>query len=203
MTQRRFQCYHLSCLLASAMTINQSSNIPGNYNVRPEFETPELWSLQDIQATVDDHKAGVSGTVEHAQQLLDNNREVTRDTGEEQQYQRLRFNTSDLKVRFEGVRQSRALCRINLLPVTHVLVDTWMLTVKLVYNLSNVPDDLKWTTNTHDTIYTHFQGITNNIYGFGRLLLLHFLPIHHPSTHITARPHSFLPVLMTGERVST
>ena len=27
----------------------------------------------------------------------------------------------------------RALCRIKLLPVTHVLVDTWMLTVKLVY----------------------------------------------------------------------
>ena len=51
------------------------------------------------------------------------------------------------------------------LPVTHVLVDKWMLTVKPVYKLSNVSDDLKWTTNT---IYTHFQGITNNIYGFGR-----------------------------------
>ena len=35
--------------------------------------------------------------------------------------------------------------------VTHVLVDTWMLTVKLVYKLSNVPDDLKWATNTHMT----------------------------------------------------
>ena len=32
---------------------------------------------------------------------------------------------------------------IKLLPVTHVLVDTWMLTVKLVNKLSNVPDDLK------------------------------------------------------------
>ena len=42
----------------------------------------------------------------------------------------------------------RALCKIQLLPVTHVLVDTWMLTVKPVYKLSNVPDDLKWTTNT-------------------------------------------------------
>ena len=40
----------------------------------------------------------------------------------------------------------RALCRI-----THVLVDTWMLTVKLVYKVSNVPDDLKWATNTHMT----------------------------------------------------
>ena len=43
----------------------------------------------------------------------------------------------------------RALCRIKLLPVTHVLVDTWMLTVKPVYKLLNVSDDLKWTTNTH------------------------------------------------------
>ena len=96
---------------------------------------------------------------------------------------------------------SRALCRIKLLPVTRVLVDTWMLTVKPVYKLLNVSDDLKWTTNTCDTIYTHFQGITNNIYGFGRpfLFLLLFLPVHHIST----RPYSFLPVQMTGGRVST
>ena len=71
--------------------------------------------------------------------------------------------------------------RITLLPVTHVLVVTIMLTVKLVYKLSNVPDDLKCLTNTHtyDTIYTHFQGITNNIYGFGILFCSFiFLPIH-------------------------
>ena len=81
---------------------------------------------------------------------------------------------------------TRALCRIKLLPVTHVLVDTWMLTVKPVYKLLNVSDDLKWTTNTHDTIFTHFQGISNNIYGFGRriFLLLHFF----------TRPPIFLPV---------
>ena len=63
----------------------------------------------------------------------------------------------------------------------------WMLTVKPVYKLSNVPYDLKWAINTHkDTIYTHFQGKTNNIYSFGRpFLLLHFftcspifLPVH-------------------------
>ena len=30
---------------------------------------------------------------------------------------------------------SRALCRIKLLPVTHVLVDMWMLTVKPVHKL--------------------------------------------------------------------
>ena len=43
-----------------------------------------------------------------------------------------------------------------------------MLTVKPVDKLLNVSDDLKWTTNTRDTIFTHFQGITSNIYGFGR-----------------------------------
>ena len=30
---------------------------------------------------------------------------------------------------------SRALCKTKLLPVTHVLVDTWMLTVKPAYKL--------------------------------------------------------------------
>ena len=78
---------------------------------------------------------------------------------------------------------NRALCRIQLLPVTHVLVDTWMLTVKPVHKLSNVPDDLKWATKyklTCDTIYTHFQGINNNIYGFGRPFFgsFIFLPVH-------------------------
>ena len=46
----------------------------------------------------------------------------------------------------------KALCRIKLLPVTHVLVDTWMLTP--VYKLLNVSDDLKWTTNTHVTQFS-------------------------------------------------
>ena len=50
----------------------------------------------------------------------------------------------------------RALCKTKLLPVTHVLADTWMLTVKPIYKLKNVFDDLKWTTKTSDTIYTHF-----------------------------------------------
>ena len=35
----------------------------------------------------------------------------------------------------------------ELLPVTHALVDTWMLTVRPVYKLSNVSYDLKWTTH--------------------------------------------------------
>ena len=36
----------------------------------------------------------------------------------------------------------------------HILVNTWMLTVKLVYELSVVPDDLKWAANTHMTPIT-------------------------------------------------
>ena len=51
--------------------------------------------------------------------------------------------------------------------------------------------------HTCDTIFTHFQGITNNMYGF---LLLHFF---YPSTIISTRPYSFLPMQMTGGRVST
>ena len=54
-----------------------------------------------------------------------------------------------------------------------------MLTVKLVYKLSDVLDDLKWASNTHMAPFTHFQGITNNIYGFGRpFCFLIFLLIH-------------------------
>ena len=30
-----------------------------------------------------------------------------------------------------------------------------------------------------------------------------FLPVHHPSTHISTRPYSFLPIQMAGGRVST
>ena len=78
--------------------------------------------------------------------------------------------------------------------VTHVLVDTWMLTLKCLHEM-----DYK---HTCDTIFTHFQGITNNIYGLGRLFAP-FLPVHHPSTHISTRPYSFLTVQMTGGRVST
>ena len=52
--------------------------------------------------------------------------------------------------------------------------------------------------HTCDTIFTRFQGITNNIYGFGR-------PLFAPSffTDISTRPYSFLPIQMTGGRVST
>ena len=93
---------------------------------------------------------------------------------------------------------SRALCRIKLLPVTHVLVDTCMLTDKPVYKLSNVPDDLKWTTITRDTICTHFQCITNNIYGFGKSIFCSFIfylsitcpPIYfYPSILVLTHPN--------------
>ena len=65
-----------------------------------------------------------------------------------------------------------------------------MLTVNPVYKLLNVSDDLKWTTNTHDTIFTHFQGITNTI---SMVLEELFLLIQ-----VFIRPPIFLPVQMTG-----
>ena len=50
--------------------------------------------------------------------------------------------------------------------------------------------------HTCDTIFTHFQSITNNVYGF-------FAPsFFYPSTHISTCPYSFLPIQMTGGRVS-
>ena len=38
------------------------------------------------------------------------------------------------------------------------------------------------------------------IFIFGSFI---FLPVHHPSTHISTRPYSFLPIQMMGGRVST
>ena len=61
-------------------------------------------------------------------------------------------NSSQFKL--SSIYNCRALCRIKLLPVTHVLVDIWLLTVKPVYKLFNVSDDLKWTTNTHVTPFS-------------------------------------------------
>ena len=75
---------------------------------------------------------------------------------------------------------------------SRVLVDTWMLTVKLVYKLSNVPDDLKWTTNTFDTICTHFQGITYNMYGFGKRFFVPSFFIHPPPIHPYFYPSIFV-----------
>ena len=65
--------------------------------------------------------------------------------------------------------RNRALCRIKLLPVTHVLVDTWTLTVKPVYKLLNVSNDLKWTINTLVSLFslTFKAYSSNNIYDFG------------------------------------
>ena len=42
----------------------------------------------------------------------------------------------------------------KLLPVTHILVGTWMLTFKPVYKVKNVFDALKWTTYIHVTPFT-------------------------------------------------
>ena len=52
--------------------------------------------------------------------------------------------------------------------------------------------------HTCDTIYTHFWGITDNIYGFGRLSSF----IVYPSTHISTRPQQILPIQMIGRQVS-
>ena len=76
-----------------------------------------------------------------------------------------------------------------------------MLTVKPVYKLSNVPDDLKWATNIHMTLFT----LTFKAYLTISMLLKEiFAPSFFClSTNISTRPYLFLPVQMTGGRVST
>ena len=55
--------------------------------------------------------------------------------------------------------------------------------------------------HTCDTIYAHFQGITNNIYGFGIPFYFWFifLPVHHWSTHISTRPYIRADKIPTGQ----
>ena len=83
------------------------------------------------------------------------------------------------------------LCRIKLLPVTHVLMDTGMFTVKPVYKLSNVPDDVKWTTNTHVTPFTLIfkAQLTISMVLEDPFCSFIFVPVHHPSTHISTYPY--------------
>ena len=95
----------------------------------------------------------------------------------------------------------RALCRIQLLPVTHVLVDTWMLTVKPVDKLLKVSDDLSWTTNTHVTPFHSLSRqltismVLEDPFLF-YFLLLHFFtrppPVHpyfYPSIFVFTHPN--------------
>ena len=65
-----------------------------------------------------------------------------------------------------------------------------MLTVKLVYKLSDMSDDMKWVTNTHMTPFTlTFNAyLTISMVLEDPFLLFHFF---YPST---TRPPIFLPV---------
>ena len=59
---------------------------------------------QAIAGEVADLDTPVHELLAQAQSLLENNKDTAkRDPGTQQQYQRLRFNTSDLKVRFNNV----------------------------------------------------------------------------------------------------
>ena len=75
----------------------------------------------------------------------------------------------------------RALCKITLLPVTHVLVNQFTNFWMCLMTWNGL--QLKKYKHTCDTIFTHFQGITNNIYGFGRPFFAPsvFYPYFYPS----------------------
>ena len=93
----------------------------------------------------------------------------------------------NLSIKFIGclkrILRNRALCRIKLLPVTYVLVDTWMFTVKLVFRCAWWPE--MGYKHTYDTICTHFQGITSNLYDFWR-------PFLSPPVHLYFCPSIFV-----------
>ena len=61
------------------------------------------------------------------------------------------LDSTSTQLPFQGFMQDKSIASHM-----YVLVDTghMMLTVKLVYKLSNVSDDLKWATNTHMTPFT-------------------------------------------------
>ena len=80
----------------------------------------------------------------------------------------------------QGFMQDKILASLR------VLVDTWILAIKLVDKLYNVSDDLKWTTDTHVTPFT----LTSKA-------LEHFF-----CSFIYLSIHPYLPVQMTGGRVS-
>ena len=56
-----------------------------------------------MQQGVDKHKEPVTELQQQVQELLDNNKDAKKGKGAQQQYQRLKFNNSDLKLRFDAV----------------------------------------------------------------------------------------------------
>jgi len=80
------------------------------------------------------------------------------------------------------------------LPGTLFLADKWMLTHTLTRQASSLWPEI----NNKHTRDTHFQGITDNIYDFGRL----FCPfLFYPSTtDISTCPQRVLPIQMAGGR---
>ena len=57
-------------------------------------------------------------------------------------------------------------------------------------------------SNMCDTTDTHFKGITDNIYDFGRLNFYFCAPFFFPSINIPTRPKQVLPIQVPSGRVS-
>ena len=79
--------------------------------------------FQKLQSKCRQHQDSIKKTLGSAQSLLERNKDVTRKPGEQQQYQRLRFNTSDLKVRFEAVSSAHFDKQHTVKPV--FVISTW------------------------------------------------------------------------------
>ena len=74
-----------------------------------------------------------------------------------------------------------------------MLVETWILTVKPVYTLQNVSDDLKWTTNRHVTPFTLISKakLTISMVLENLCFLVDFLPVHHPPSTTVFTPLNY------------
>lgn len=63
--------------------------------------------LQAVQEDMVKRKAGVASSIKQAEELVENNQTDRKEDGA-QQIQKLRFNVSDLKIRFNAVRNIKS-----------------------------------------------------------------------------------------------
>lgn len=59
--------------------------------------------FQVLQEDIQNHEDDVKLSIQQAEDLIDNNRGVEKKNDGAQQLQKLKFNTADLKVRFDDV----------------------------------------------------------------------------------------------------
>ncbi|XP_013386319.2 LOW QUALITY PROTEIN: microtubule-actin cross-linking factor 1, isoforms 1/2/3/5-like [Lingula anatina] len=106
---------------------------------------------EDLLKDVENHQDPIELLLEQAQELLENAKNSSRDEASEHQYQKLRFATSDLKLRFEAV-YSQAEARMKLLEaLLHQLQDFY----------ENLESFDEWLTQGEQTIGEMQKALTD------------------------------------------